>query len=406
MSKPRRLSISQARRLTLGAQGFADKPDPRGVNRRDLRRMMGRLKLLQLDSVPVIIRTQYLPAFSRLGPYRAELLDEIAYRDDEWFEAWAHEASLMPVEREPQLRWLKARARNGQTWKGLVEFAKREAKYIDAVYDEVSERGPLLASELSEPRRVESTGWGRSSQGAIALGWMFRTGQVGIRRVGNFEKQFDVLENIISPEILGQPTPSEDESVADLLVAGAEALGVGTANCLVDYFRLPARVAKPLLPQLVEDGRLLAAEVEGWDKPAYLAPGAKIPRSMNVRALVSPFDPVVWFRDRGEQLFDFHYRIEIYVPAKKRKWGYYVLPFVLGEEIVARVDVKTDRKDGILRVPAAHLEPGHDAGRVAQQLAAELHDLARFVGVDRVQVGRRGDLADTLRAAVKHAGSR
>lgn len=404
MPKPRKLSTSQARRLTLSAQGFLDRPDPRGVNRRDLRRVMSRLKLLQLDSIPVVMRTQYMPAFSRLGPYRPALHDEIAYRDDHWFEAWAHEASLLPVEREPHLRWLKDRAIAGNTWKNLVEFSKREAAYIDEVYAEVAERGPLQASELINTGARVKTGWGGSSQGSIALAWMFRTGQLGIRRVGNFEKQFDVFENIIPADILAKPTPTEDEAMAELLVAGAEALGVGTDNCLVDYFRLPARSAKPRLAELVEAGRLLPVEVEGCGRPAYMVPGAKIPRTVNVRALVSPFDPVVWFRDRGEWLFDFHYRIEIYVPEKKRKWGYYVLPFVLGEEIAARVDVKTDRKAGVLRIPAAHLEPGHDASYVSKKLAAELRDLATFVGVDQIEVGRRGDLATDLRRAVKAAG--
>lgn len=396
----RSLSVEQARRLTLASQGFLDVPDRRGVNRRDLRRMMGRLKLLQLDSVPVIIRTQYMPGFSRLGPYRPELLDEIAYRDDEWFEAWAHEASVMPVAHEPLFRWHKERCRNGDTWKHLVRYAAKEASYIDSVLAELKDRGPLLASELSDPRPGLDSGWGRTSGGAVALDWLFRIGEVGIRREGNFEKRFDLLSNIVPAEIISQPTPTVEEALKDLLVLSAEAFGVGTANDLLDYFRLPVRAARPLLAELVEDGRLIDAQVRGWDKPAFMVPDVSIPRKKPRRALLSPFDPVVWYRDRCERLFDFFYRIEIYVPAAKRQWGYYVLPFLMGDRIVGRVDVKTDRKEKVLRVPAAWVEEHAEPHEVAGELAAELHDLARFVGVERVEVGAAGDLSSELRGAV------
>jgi len=342
-----------------------------------------------------------MPAFSRLGPYRSDLLDEIAYRDDEWFEAWAHEASLLPIESEPLLRWQKARSEAGQTWKGLAELARNEAAYIERCYREVAERGPLAPSELSNPRPRSGEWWGSRSIGSVALDWLFRIGRVGIRRHGNFEKSFDLIENIVPGDILALPTPSEDDAIKELLIKSATALGVGTANDLVDYFRLPPRTAKPLLNELVEDKQLAACEVEAWTKPAFMLPRQRIPRSVEVRALVSPFDPVVWHRDRAERLFDFDYRIEIYVPKAKRRWGYYVLPFVLGDRIVARVDVKNDRTNRKILVPAAHLESGHPPGVVAENLAAGLRDLARFLHADSIVVGRKGDLVDALRSAVK-----
>lgn len=396
----RNLSLDEARRLCLGAQGFGLTPDTRGVNRRDVRKVMNTLHLLQLDSVPVITRTQYMPTFSRLGPYRADLLDEIAYRDDEWFEAWAHEASLVPVETEPLLRWKKARSEAGGTWKGLVELNRKEGDYVEQCYREVLERGPLSASELSSPRPRSGEWWGSRSVGSLALDWLFRIGRLGIRRFGNFEKAFDVIENIVPADILALPTPSEDDAIKELLVKAASALGVGTANDLVDYFRLPPRTAKPLLPELVEDGRLTPCAVENWTKPAYALPRQRVPKSITARSLISPFDPVVWHRDRTERLFDFEYRIEIYVPKPKRRWGYYVLPFVLGDKIVARVDVKNDRTKRKILVPAAHIEPGQPPGLVAEELAAALWDLARFLNADSITVGRKGDLVDELRRAV------
>jgi len=401
----RSLSVSQARRLTLASQGFLDTPDRRGVNRRDLRRMMGRIKLLQLDSVPVVIRTQYLPAFSRLGPYRPKLLDEMAYKHDEMFEAWAHEASVMPVSHEPLLRWHKEQCRAGQTWKGLVAFAGKESKFVEEVLAQVRERGPLLASELADPRPGFTGGWGtKTSGGSIALDWLYRIGEVSIRRTGNFEKQYDVIDRIVPAEVLATPTPHRTDALKELLVLSAEAFGVGTAADLVDYFRLPKRDSKPLIEELAEDGRLIRATVKGWDKPVFMTPDAKIPRRTPRRALLSPFDPVVWYRDRGERLFDFFYRIEIYTPAKKRVFGYYVLPFLMGERIVGRVDVKTDRKAGVLQVPAVWIEDHADPKSVAPELAGALLELSQFVGVDQVKVGRKGNLADGLRKEMQRRG--
>ncbi|MCY3618116.1 MAG: winged helix-turn-helix domain-containing protein [Acidimicrobiaceae bacterium] len=391
----RELSVSQARRIALAAQGFTDSAPAGRVDRRHLRRVMGRLKLLQLDSVPVVVRTQYLPPFSRLGCYDPALLDRIAYTDDEWFEAWAHEASLLPVGDEPLLRWQKQRAEQGDTWKNLVELAHRESQYVAEVLAQVAER-PLTAGELTDPRRRDGEWWGSRSLGSIALDWLFRIGAVGIRRRGNFTKEFDLLERIVPAAVLARPTPSAGEAQRELLVRSAEALGVGSATDLIDYYRLPVREGRTQLREVVDSGLLAEVAVEGWTEPAYMHPGARLPRSVDALTVLSPFDPIVWNRDRAARLWNFDYRIEIYVPAAKRVYGYYVLPVLDGEQLVARLDVKTDRPGGTLRVLGAFAEPGVDHGALAERLRPHLHDLARFVGVDDVGYGDRGDLMAAL----------
>ena len=396
----RSLSQEQARRVALHAQGFGAKDRSTPVNRGHLRRLVRKLHILQLDSVPVIIRTQYMPAFSRLGPYDPALLDHVAYKKDEWFEAFVHEASIVPVEDEPLFRFFKQRSLEGNTWGGLYTFAQRESAYVESVLQEVTERGPMLASELSDPRPQSGEWWGSRSLGTLALDWLFRIGAVGVRRVGNFEKQFDLLERIVPQQILSQPTPTEDESLKELLVRSAQALGVGTGPCLTDYFRLPKRAVKPLFAELVEDGRLIVCDVPGTHRETYMHPDTTVPRSMHARALLSPFDPVVWFRERGSWLFDFDYRIEIYVPKAKRTYGYYVLPFLLGDQIVGRCDLKTDRREGVLRLLGAFAELDVPEESVADDLAAELKQLATMVGVERVSVDATGRLASLVSAAL------
>ena len=357
---------------------------------------MGRLKLLQLDSVPVVIRTQYLPPFSRLGCYEPSLLDRIAYRHDEWFEAWAHEASLLPVQDEPLLRWQKRRAERGETWSHLVELARRESGYVDEVLAQVKQR-PLTAGELADPRRRQGEWWGSRSLGSIALDWLFRIGAVGIRRRGNFTKEFDLLERIVPADVLARPAPSATEAQRELLVRSGAALGVGTAADLIDYYRLPAREARARLREVVEEGRLEPVAVEGWTEPAYLHPSARLPRSVEALTVLSPFDPIVWNRARAARLWGFDYRIEIYVPASKRVYGYYVLPVLDGERLVARLDLKTDRAAGALRILGAYAEPDVDHGPLAERLRPHLGELARFVGVGEVSYGARGELMAALR---------
>jgi len=392
------LSASEARRISLTAQGFRD-PRPTGrVDRRHLRRVMGRLGLLQLDSVPVVIRTQYMPLFSRLGPYDPDLLDRVAYHDDEWFEAWSHEASLLSVVDEPLLRWHKQRSRQGETWRGLSELAQREPGYVADVLAQVRER-PMAPGELSNPRPRGGNWWGSRSIGSLALDWLFRIGELGVRRRPGFVKEFDLLDRIVPVEIQALPAPSEFDAHRELLDRAGASLGVAAAPDLIDYHRLPKRATRPRIDELVEQGRLIEAAVEGWDRPAYLHTDAVAPRSVDACALLSPFDPVVWFRERAERLFDFRYRIEIYTPAAKRVYGYYVLPLLLGDRIVARADLKTDRADGVLRVFGAFAEPGVDHDEVTSGLKRALDDLALMVGTGRWEVsGRNGDLVGRLRA--------
>ncbi len=397
MTEPVELSRAQARRISLVAQGFGGvRPEGR-VDRRHLRRVMSRINLLQLDSVPVVIRTQYMPPFSRLGPYRAGLLDEIAYDDDEWFEAWSHEASLVPANDEPLLRWQKERARRGETWGRLATLARDDPRYVEEVLEQVRER-PLAPKELREPRR-RSGGewWGDRSDGSVALDWLFRIGEVGIRRRPGFVKEFDLLDRIVPEEVLALPTPAEDEAHRTLLMRAASSFGVGSAADFIDYYRLPKVPARARVAELVEDGRLIIAEVEGWDRPALLHPDAVARRSIDACTLLSPFDPLVWYRPRAFRLFDFEYKIEIYTPAAKRIYGYYVLPFLLGDEIVARVDLKTDRRRGVVLVKGAFCEPGHDPDIVVDGLRRALNEMTVFVGCDSWEaVGVAGDLIGRL----------
>ncbi|MEZ5649370.1 MAG: crosslink repair DNA glycosylase YcaQ family protein [Burkholderiaceae bacterium] len=397
------LSATQARRLALSAQGFSRAPaDPPWPARTlaHLRRAMGFLQLLQLDSVPVVIRSQYLPLYARLGPYQPALLDRIAYERHEWLETWAHEASLVPMALEPWLRFLKRRAAEGRTWPNLVRIAQEQPSYVERVYREIADRGPLCAAELSDPR--PSTGgqwWSTRSQGALALDWLFRIGRLGVRRRGNFEKAFDLIERIVPTEVLNQTTPAEPDAVRHLLTLGARALGVATAEDMIDYFRLPPTLARPRLAELVEAGTLLPCRVRGWDRIAYRVPDIGLPSRMRARALLSPFDPIVWNRDRTRRLFGFDFKLEIYTPAAARQHGYYVLPFLLGDNLVARVDLKNDRNGACLQVLASHLEPGRDAHAVTEALSNELARLAAFLGASAVRVGSKGDLSAALARA-------
>jgi len=360
------------------------------------------MKVVQLDSIPVVIRTQYLPFHSRLGPYDPELFDRVAYRDSEWFEVWSHEASLLPVASEPLIRWTHDRARQGNTWKNLYEVSVREPVYVQSVLDEVRERGSVTGGTLTDPRPLpgDGSGWWHRSLGVMALDWLFRIGELGIRRQGNFEKLFVPSEHVIPPEVQAVPTPSFRDAFAELIVQAVQALGVGTAKDIADYFRVSVREVRPAVAELVEDGRVLAATVNGWNQPAYADPDAKVPRRIEGATVLSPFDPVVWHRERAERIWGFEYRIEIYVPAKKRRYGYYVLPVMVDGQLVARLDVKTDRADGVLRIQSSHAEVGHDTDATAERVAEAVHDLARLVGVEHVEVVNAGDFAPLLRRTI------
>jgi uncharacterized protein YcaQ len=392
-----RLSAARARRIALAAQGFAS-PRPSGrVDRRHVRRVFDHVGVIQIDSVNVLVRSQELPLFARLGPHRRDLLTGMA-NDGELFEYWGHEASLLPMELFPLLRWrMELAGAKAAGWHGLVALAKERPDYVEAVYAEIVERGLVSAGELDDPGAKSGPWWGWR-HGKQALEYLFWCGRVSARRRPNFERIYDLTERIIPSAFLAAPAPTEREARKELLVRSARALGVATARDLADYFRLKVPASRPLIAELVEESRLLPAEVEGWKEPAFLHPDARMPRRVDARALLSPFDSLVWERARTERIFDFRYRIEIYTPAPKRVYGYYVLPFLLGDELVARVDLKADRAEGALRVRAAFAEPLRDPDAIAGPLAEELTLMAAWLGLERVDVDARGDLGPALRS--------
>jgi uncharacterized protein YcaQ len=393
---PASLSVAQARRITLGAQGFAD-PRPTGrIDRRHLRKVLDRIGLIQIDSVNVLVRSQELPLFARLGPHPRTLIDD-ATADGELFEYWVHEASHVPTEHHHLYRW---RMRSPHRWGAFRRLMADRTEFIEQVYEHVADNGPIVAGDLKQ--RVGKKGsWWDYDDGKIALEALFHEGRVAARRRPNdFARLYDVAERVIPAHVLARPAMGEREARKELLVLAAKHYGVGTLGDLADYHRQLTPPCRPLIAELVAEGRLLRVDVEGWAQPAYLHPDAVIPRRIRARALLSPFDPIVWNRDRTERLFGFRYRIEIYVPKPKRQYGYYVLPFLLGDELVARVDLKADRADSALLVQSAWGEPGIPEGDVADELAAELASMAAWLGLERVAVMGPGDLSPALARAV------
>ncbi|MGR6965527.1 winged helix-turn-helix domain-containing protein [Geodermatophilus sp. URMC 61] len=395
-----RLPAGSARRIALAAQGFAD-PRPAGaVDARQLRRMTARLAVLQIDSVNVLSRAHYLPAFSRLGPYPRQALDDLAGRRRELFEYWAHEASLLPVRLHPHLRWRMAAAEE-HAWGSMVRIQRERPGYVREVLERVREAGPLKASDLAEPRPDRTGSMWNWHAGKVALEWLFYTGVVTTRgRTAGFERVYDLTERVLPAAVLQTPTPDPTDAVRELVRTASRALGVATERDLRDYFRLRPPAARAAIAELVDAGELLPVEVVGWGAPAWLHPEARRPRWVRARALLSPFDSLVWERPRVERIFGFRYRLEIYTPAAQRVHGYYVLPFLLGDRLVARVDLKADRQAGVLRVQAAFAEDGVDRAEVAAALAEELALMAGWMQLDAVAVEVRGDLAADLAAAV------
>ena len=378
------ISASEARRIALAAQGFTDPQPSDEPTGRDLRRVLGRIGLIQIDSVNVLERAHYLPLFSRLGPYRREMLDRAAhYAPRRLFEYWGHEASLIPVATHPFLRWRMERAHT-DSWGGMQRVWREQPELVAEVLAEVTERGPVAASEIAErPRRAGP--WWDWSDHKRALEWLFWSGQVSSARRRRFERLYDLTERVIPRDVLAVPTPPVSEAQRELLRIAARSLGVAAEADLRDYFRLPADEAKARVAELVEAGELHPVGVEGWGRTqGYLWSKAKIPRAVDARALIGPFDPLIWARPRAERIFGFNYRLEIYVPAPKRVHGYYVLPFLLGNNLVARVDLKADRSRSALLVRAEHLEPGAPP-ETAGALRAELDSMAEWLGLERVE---------------------
>lgn len=394
------LSLDEARRLTLAAQGF-DRPRPRRVAGRDLARAIQRLGLVQLDFVNVVVPAHYQVLFSRLGPYRRALLHETVYRRGAFTEQWAHEASIVPMDAWPLLRHRRDTHRV-RPW-GFERFLARDPGYVRRVLAAVRRHGALTAADLPPPagvaRRIRGDAWVGTVPRAT-LEALFGRGKLAVTdRRPNFARVYDLAERVIPAEHHERRVES-DEARRELLRRAARALGVATAGDLADYYRMSPREARPRIAELVEEGTLEEVRVARWRKPAFVTAGARAPRVIAAAALLSPFDPVIWHRPRAERLFDFDYRLEIYTPAAQRRWGYYVLPFLLGERIVARVDLKADRAAGRLLVPAAYRERHADPDPVAAALAAELRTLADWLGLGEIVVAPRGDLARALASAL------
>ena len=393
MPRPRSLSAAAARRIALAAQGFAAERPAAATNLGHVRRAIDRLGLLQIDSVNVLTRAHYLPLFSRLGDYDSAHLDALAWGRKSrrgLFEFWAHEASLLPIDTHPLWRWRmqRAAAADGDGKNKLHLFKRQKAAFIDGVRRQIRDRGPLAASDLEEGTRKTGPWWGWSDA-KYAMEWLFFAGEITTAtRRGAFERVYDLTERVLPSEVLARPAPEAGEAQRELLRRAAQALGVATESDLRDYYRLGVADTKTRLSELVEAGDLLPVEVEGWKKPAYLHRHARMPRSLEAHALLAPFDPMIWERDRTHRLFGFHYRIEIYTPVAKRKHGYYVLPFLSGDRLVGRVDLKSDRAHSRLIVHAVHWEDGVRRGDFAASLGEELRLMAKWLGLDEVALPR------------------
>jgi uncharacterized protein len=401
-----RLTAAQARRIAVAAQGFSE-PRPGGrITRAHLRRLIARIQVLQLDSVSVAVRAHYAPVFSRLGPYDRDVLDRAAWgrRSERLLaEYWAHEAALMAVDDWPLLRWRMRQYRHGRWGAHIV---KANLKLADEIVAAVTELGPSTAGQIeahleAEPRGAKGPWWGRSDTKWVAEA-LFASGVLTTATRVGFARHYDLVERVLPPGVLARQV-DDDEAVRELTLRAANSLGVATEADIRDYFRLSAQQVKPAIAALLAAGEVERVDVEGWSAPAYLRAGRNVPRLDRGTALLCPFDPLIFFRPRVERLFNFTYRIEIYTPSAKRQYGYYVWPFLLDGQLVARVDLKADRPADTLRVVGAFGEPDIARSRVAAALCGELETMASWLGLGGLSVADRGDLAGELRAATKRA---
>ncbi|AFR48740.1 winged helix-turn-helix domain-containing protein [Gordonia sp. KTR9] len=407
---PDRLSLAQARRTALAAQGFADRRPAGAPTMTHLKRVVGRTRLLQMDSVNIAARAHFMPLYSRLGPYDPDLLHRAAWQPGRGrrllVEYWAHEAALIPVTDWPLFRWRMDDFADGR-YRHTRDVMRRNRSLVADV------RAVIEALGATTPRAIEAELGIEREPGAAGSWWqrgevkhlceaMFAAGDLSAVRNGNFVRHYDLTERIVGADIVAQ-RPSRADAHRELVGRAAQSLGVATVADLADYYRIRPADARPAVAELVEAGALHEVSVDGWRDPAYLAAGAPMPRRIDTSAILSPFDPLVFFRPRAERLFDFHYRIEIYVPEHKRVHGYYVLPYLLGTDVAARVDLKADRRNRTLLVLGAYCEPGQPRDFVAERLSADLRTFAGWLDLDDVVVAGRGDLAPDLQRMV-HAG--
>ncbi|HJU73710.1 MAG TPA: crosslink repair DNA glycosylase YcaQ family protein [Gemmatimonadaceae bacterium] len=416
------LSLPEARRLAVASQGFGERPAKATIVH--IHKLAARIHAFQIDSVNVVVRAHYMPAFARLGPYPMAMLDALAYQKRELFEYWGHAACLMPMSLYPLVRY---RMHTDET----REYMRSSGgAYMAKVYTEVAERGPMSAGDLADPGKREKGWWSwwGTNNGKATLEHLYDAGLVAIAGRRGFERLYDIAERVIPQAARDAPAPPREDAMKQLICLAAQACGVGTLGDITAYFytdawhdRLPRvprwervtgadgkrsqPIAKRLVAELLEEGRLLAARVEGWKEPAYLHPNAKVPKSVAARALVTPFDSLVWERRRIARLFGMKYSIELYTPAPRRVYGYYVFPFLLGDTLVGRCDLKADRQRKVLMVQGSFLEPAQKAKQVAPHLAAELRLMRDWLQLDRIEVSDRGNLASTLRTSLKTSGS-
>jgi uncharacterized protein YcaQ len=387
------LSIADARALALAAQGF-DTPRPASkATQRHVNSLISRLGVIQIDSVNVLVRSQELPLFSRLGNHDRNAIPK-ATESQKIFEYWGHEAAHLPVEIHPLFRWKMEAARLGKArhW-GLTSFYDDNKAFVKRMLKHVETNGPTTARELStrtEKRGADKKTWWDWDESKTALEYLFLTGQLMSRGRGtDFARIYDTPDRVLPKKVLDAPTPTEHDARKQLLVRSAIAQGVATAGDLADYYRQKPAAVKPLIAELVEEGELRAVAVDGWAEKAFVHRSAKLPKQLHATALLSPFDSLVWCRPRNERLFDFHYRIEIYTPKEKRKFGYYVLPFMMNGQMVGRVDLKSDRANSKLLVHSVHTEKGTKRTMINDALDNELRAMALWLGLDKV-VNSRG----------------
>ena len=382
------LSIADARRIALGAQGFDTARPKTKATQRHVDELISRLGVIQIDSVNVLVRSQELPLFARLGNHDRNAIPR-ATEQQKLFEYWGHEAAHLPVDLHPLFRWKMNAARTGKvTHWGLTSFYEENKAFVKRTLKHVEKNGPTTSRELSTRTEKKGTWWDWD-EAKVALEYLFLTGELMSRgRGSDFARAYDVPERVLPQFVIDAPTPNEHDARKQLLVRSAIAQGVATASDLADYYRQRLATVKPLIAELVEEGELREVAVDGWTEKAFVHRNAKLPKQLHATALLSPFDSLVWCRPRNERLFNFHYRIEIYTPKEKRKFGYYVLPFMMNGEMVGRVDLKADRANSKLLAHSIHTEKGVKRSAINDVLSAELDAMASWLRLEQVQIGR------------------